>query len=694
MMNSKGLFLVSPNFGHPRILNIDRELTKQDFKTDLLIITHIKNPEKVKELLTDNIKFIPIFEYKWKLEQLLEKRGLKEKTKNIWKKIKTVFLFTKKEKGFEISIEELDKFGNKQVRVIKIKKIDLKKIKPRAFRGTPIIPKIVNLKLTTPIKINSSIYIDDQYCNPQNYLRKLEAFGNLEYFYTITLEFNLTDEILDFLSNRNFIMFDILFANSNLDKKVNYHAIVISKNDWKNINIVQATDLHIAKRNDEMFNKINNMYHKLRNKNVKKINQIKTNPPKSNDKADIRKSLFKIDLLFKKRLINPNNLFRRFVKIINKKVINNKIDFVIITGDIVDFTNVSSSNHKIIFAYENSNWKTFKDILLNIDQIKKEGIEKSEEILCPIFTIPGNHDYRPWQYDLNWGGMYKRVGLKKIEAQALKEEYSASPIRAILKSENALEGYLSEINASLDYYLKLANFLFIFLNTGADSYKKMTDFLSGSPSLTGLTQKQITFLNNIIKTTFNEKLQIILCLHAPPINTREKRGILSRIKKKFKKIIKIRIDQFKESKFKSLKRKREKSRIDDKFNIKYGTISSNWEKLINFCYDYCTLTISGHTHMLNEYRLKKSLQNSSYDKKEKDSSIAVFYDDYSEICINNVSIQRYSPFIVQTPALGLKSFKRIGKLGAYREIIIKDGKLTSFQVNYFSKNYLLIRKKL
>jgi len=56
MMNSKGLFLVSPNFGHPRILNIDRELTKQDFKTDLLIITHIENPKKVKELLTNNIK--------------------------------------------------------------------------------------------------------------------------------------------------------------------------------------------------------------------------------------------------------------------------------------------------------------------------------------------------------------------------------------------------------------------------------------------------------------------------------------------------------------------------------------------------------------------------------------------------------------------------------------------------------------
>ena len=92
-------------------------------------------------------------------------------------------------------------------------------------------------------------------------------------------------------------------------------------------------------------------------------------------------------------------------------------------------------------------------------------------------------------------------------------------IRAILKSEKALTGYLSEINASLDYYLKLGNFLFIFLNTGADSYKKMKDFISGRASLTGLTQKQIKFLNNIIKSKFNKKLQIFLCLHAPPINT-------------------------------------------------------------------------------------------------------------------------------------------------------------------------------
>jgi DNA repair exonuclease SbcCD nuclease subunit len=673
--------LVSPNIGHPKILNIDSELTKKYFKTNLLIITQIENPKELRELLFDNIKLIPIFDYKWKLEQLLEKRGLRDKVKHLWKKIKSFFSFKKKERGFEISIEELDKFGNKNIRIKKMKKKDLKKLKPRAFRGIPIIAKLKNLISTIPTKIDDSTYIDDQYCKPQNYLRKLKVFGNLEYFYTVTLEFYITDEILAFLSKRDFIMFDIIFENSNFEKKINYHAIFISKNDWKNIIVVQATDLHVAKRNDEMFNKINHMYRNLRNKNIEKINQIENKSPKLKDKNDLRESLYKIDLSFKKRLINPNNLLRKFVKKINKKVINNKIDFLVITGDIVDFTNTSSneSNQNNIFAYQKSNWKIFKDIILNINQINRKGIKNSEEILCPFYSIPGNHDYRPWQYDLNWGGIHKKVGLKKEEAKALKEEYSASPIKAILKSENALKGYLSEINSSLDYYLELNNFLFIFLNTGSDSYKKTIDFLSGSPSLTGLTQKQIKFLYNLIKSKFRKNIQVFLYLHAPPINTREKRGILSRIKKKFKKKIKITLEQFKETK---LKRKDEKKRIDKKFNIKYGTISSNWEKLFNFCYDYCTLILSGHTHRFNEYRLEKLLKNRLNHREEKESQIAVFYDDYSKIYKNVKQIEKHKPFIVQTPPLGFKSYKKSSKVGAYREILIKNGKLSSFQVKY------------
>jgi hypothetical protein len=45
-------------------------------------------------------------------------------------------------------------------------------------------------------------------------------------------------------------------------------------------------------------------------------------------------------------------------------------------------------------------------------------------------------------------------------------------------------------------------------------------------------------------------------------------------------------------------------------------------------------------------------------------------------------IEKHKPFIVQTPPLGFKSYKKSSKVGAYREILIKNGKLSSFQVKY------------
>ncbi|MFW9821143.1 MAG: metallophosphoesterase, partial [Candidatus Thorarchaeota archaeon] len=656
-MKSNTLFLVNPNLGHPKVLNINNNFSQQNFETGLLIISDIDDVLEIKKDLENKIKFIPILDYKWKLEQIIKKKGLKERIKSLFKTIIKFFSIKKKVKFIEIPIEELDKFGNQKRWIEKIKKKDIKKINPRAFRSSAIIVKILKVESTYLTKINNPIYIKDQYCKPQEILRKLNVFGRLANFYVVNIEFSLTDEILQFLKEKTFVMFDILFKNSDHSNSINYHSLIVSRNNWNEFKILQATDLHLAKRNDEMYSKIDKMYRDIRKENIKKINKIKNNNSKSEEKKNIKKTLEKIDLSFRKRLINPNNLFRIFIKEVNKRVINNEVDFVFVTGDIVDFSvkSLVSPKAKNIFEFEQSNWKFFKNILLNINQPQGKGIKQTEEILCPIFTILGNHDYRPWQYDLKWGGIYKKVGLKKKEARVLKEEYSASPIKAILKSEHSLKGYLREINPSLDFYLNLGSFILIFINTGADSYKKMTDFISGSPSLTGITQRQVEFLNNIIKYKFNKNFKVILCLHAPPVNTKFKRSLFNRIKKIYKKLMRIKIEQFKESKFKNLKRKRDKSRIDDKFNIRFGTISSNWEKLIRFCSDYCTLTISGHTHLLNEYRLEKI-----FNKNE--TSIAVYYDDYSKIYNNKELIEAHNPFIVQTPALGLKSFKKSTKI--------------------------------
>jgi Icc-related predicted phosphoesterase len=474
------------------------------------------------------------------------------------------------------------------------------------------------------------------------------------------LEFSLNEEIIDFLFDYEFIMFDTIYNSDNFKPKINNHSLVITKNDWKSINIIQVTDLHLAERNDQMLKKVKKMY---KNKRLEISNE----------------KLTKLTSSVEKRLINPNNLFRKFIKEMNKRVLENEIDFIFITGDIVDFSipSYQSPHQENLFDYEKSNWKIFKDIILHMNSPTNEIIEESEELLCPIFTIPGNHDYRPWQYDLNWGGIYKKVGLKKIEAQAIKNEYSASPIKAILKSEKALNGYLTEINASLDYSLKFDKSIFIFLNSGADSYREITDFVRGNPSLTGVSKKQIKFIKNIVNFTETNNHQVILSIHGPPINTPLKRGIISRFKKLFKKSALTSIDQFKESKFKKINKKKEKVRIDNKFNINYGTVSANWEELINFCYNYCILTLSGHTHILNEYRLQRINEN-----KNDDFSIAVFYDDYSDTCINTRKIKKKAPFIVQTPALGFRSYKKPGRVGGFREIKIKNNKLYSFKVKY------------
>lgn len=667
-MNSNSLFIVNPNLGHPKILNINSNITIKKYSLELLFITNMSDPTELQRDLIDNVKLIPILNFKWKIEKIIEKRGFWKKIKNFWNKIKNFFSGKKLGKEYKISITEYEKTGKKKSYTKKFKKKEIKKFKPRSFRSEPIDTKILKVDSVSTIQIDNLAYIKDQYCSPQKYLLRLKEFQDLNYFYKAFLEFSLNDEIIEFLSDNNFLMFDIMYNGNFTDKKINYHSFVITKNDWKNINIVHATDLHLAKRNDQMFKKIIEMY---KNRQINFPNEKLINSTRS----------------FKKRLINPNNLFRNFIKEMNERVLKNEIDFIFITGDIVDFTIKSNQtpNQENIFEYEKSNWKIFKNIVLHINPPNDEGIKESEELLCPIFTIPGNHDYRPWQYDLNWGSLYKKVGLKKIEAQALKDEYSASPIKAILKSEKALDGYLLEINASLDYSLKFGSLLCVFLNTGADSYKQITDFVRGSPSLTGINKKQIRFLENIINNDFTKDDQIILSMHAPPVNTRLKRSIISRIKKLFKKEMKTDLDQFKESNFRNVNDIQTKARIDNKFNIAYGTISSNIEELIDFCYNYTILTISGHTHIQNEYRLQKLDSNQNKNNEIRTPNIAIYYDDYSKIYKNAKISENNGPFIVQTPALGFISFKKPGKEGGFRDIKIRKGKLSSFQVKYVKK---------
>ena len=690
--------VVNPNLGHPKFLQIDKELINNDLQINLLFVSDINDPKEFERSIRDQIRLIPLLEYKWKMKIILErqKKYLKKKRKKdgFWSRFK----LSRKKK------EKTSKSGktskSKLKKVFQLAEERLRKIKPRAFRGDKIKPSILDVN---PVDVKTITDLDyDEFCSPQNYLNKNNVYQNLRRYYKVLIEFTLTEEVLEFLKRRNFVMFDINQKSEKGKKRINYHSIVVSKQEWKNFNFVHATDLHLAERNDKIYEIIKKWTRFLTREDQERYleEQKKELEKIENDEDSLMLPHFSKPL--KRRLVNPNNQMRKFIKIMNKKVLQNDLDFISLTGDLVDFTVLSKlPKENRVFDYDHSNWKIFKEIILNLPQKKRRGMNRGEELLCPIFTITGNHDYRPFHYDLRWAGLYRKIGLKAIEALALNDKLVAFPITAIMKSSRALNGYLSEINPSLDYSFKLGNNNFIFLNTGSDSFKHFADLISGHPSLTGLTNMQINYLENLINYKIQKDDNTFLFLHGPAINPKRKIGFFKKFKRKFKrklgKLLLTKIDEFRESVLSKFEKKPSKIRIDGKFNVKYGTVATNWEKLITFCKDFCILTMSGHTHALKEFRLDNPDDFKSYvfdappfNLKKIENPAAIFYDTYSELYKNAEDIESYAPFVVQTPALGLGGFRDPKLTGAYREVKVEDGKLTSFEVKYLHRFGLLL----
>jgi len=701
------IHIAKPNLGYPFFLNTDSKVLENTYVTKILIVTNITRADACEMLIKDRLELVPILDYKLELRFLLEKKleeqkkkqkeikKAKKRGKGFWSWLKGLFGRKRKKPVSEEELTKLTLQGKKIASEIEDIERKYDKLAPRIYRGDPISAKIMEITPVTPLEIHNSEYLHEQE-RPQGYLIKFKTFGTDYFYYRVSIRFLLNEEVLGFLEHRNFVMFDLTLNLPDQEKLINYHSLVISKQDWNNFKFVHATDLHLADRNDRIFGIVKAWTETKIAKNVgsffKKAKKFFTMKPSGEN--ILQKPL-------RKRLINPNNQFRKFIKDVNKRVLKNEIDFVALTGDLIDFTllsqlsvykNLKEIKKFLTFEYKDSNWQIFKNIVLNIPPPEKlRGVLKGQEILCPIFTIPGNHDYRPYAYDLTWAGMYRKIGLNAAEAAALNDLMSATPATAIAKTPLALKGYCSQINSALDFYFKLGTNIFIFLDSGSDSFKNLRDFISGHPSLTGLSHRQIGFLENVINYKFQKEDNIFLFLHGPPLNTGERRSMIKRIQRRFGKEIKTEIDEFKESVNKKKHKKVSKYRIDGKFNVKYGTVSRNWEQLIKFCKNFTVLTLSGHTHKLREYRLDVPEQKTKvYDAppfslKKLENPAAVFYDIYSEYYTNPNNIEKDGPFVVQTPALGLGGFKNPKLAGGYRVISVEKGKLASFQVEYLGR---------
>jgi len=692
----KNALLISPNLGHPLFLNIDDNLENQEFELKLLFVSNLDSSAQFEEYIKDSISLTPILEYKWKLLEYLE-RFEKERKRGIWSRFKSIFKRDKKEKLEEETPIEGGLTDSKGVKFDIIATEKITKLRPRAFRGDEIKPIVLKVEDASFYEIDNPRF--DNYNNPQNYLIKHEIYGSLNKYYTATINFNLSNEVIKFLTSFNFIMFDIGFSQHDKKERINYHSIVVSKNEWIDFKFFHATDLHLAERNDRIYEIVRKWKTLVRKSDVSDIVAQSAKALSFVQRLLMKQPEEKVKTVkaLHKRYVNPNNNFRNFIKLTNKQVMQNDLDFIVLTGDLIDFAVLSKIDREkrknLDFDYEDSNWRIFKEIVLNLPQEKRRGMVSGEEILCPLFTVVGNHDFRNYHYDLRWGNLYKKIGLTGDEAIALNDELLANPIGSITKSFRSLKAYLREINSSLDYYLKLGENNLIFLNSGSDSFKNIIDFVSGHPSVTGLTNKQIKYLENIANTEIKSGSNTFLLIHGPPINPKQNISSFKRFSlSKNPPDILTSIDQFKESILAKLGKKGSSARIDGKFDVKYGTISSNWAKLLKFCLDFCILTLSGHTHQLKEFRLSNpqnlttvTLINRPYSLEKLEIPAAIFYDLYSEQTNTPEEVELKAPYVVQTPALGLGSYFKPALAGAFREIIVKKGKLASFKVEHIKR---------
>ena len=77
--NPRTLRIVKPNLGNPLVLEIDPGLKKRKFIVKLLVVSDLTNSRLVEDKIKNNIKLIPILDYKLELKFLLDKKKTSRK---------------------------------------------------------------------------------------------------------------------------------------------------------------------------------------------------------------------------------------------------------------------------------------------------------------------------------------------------------------------------------------------------------------------------------------------------------------------------------------------------------------------------------------------------------------------------------------------------------------------------------------
>ncbi len=476
------------------------------------------------------------------------------------------------------------------------------------------------LKLIEITKLNKNI-TENNLLNEENciifdlhytILKEEEIIGEKNEIFKIVFEISdiRSIETLFKESERNLLLFDIIHRVPNRNEEIiNFHSLTLFNKDLENLKFIHATDLHVARRNDFLSNFLKERT-RQKVKNQKKSRKIPTTTNEFILKRDFDfKKGFQLYRFKELRTAkyNFNYHLRKLISFVN----DNKFDFILLGGDLVDYVELANFDED----YKN-NFHVLFDILLGLNKglnkppflvTDKEYIN-SKEILCPIFTIPGNHDYRRGHYSIKFGNIHKIFGVTKKDIKNYEDSIDFSYIKALYSKRRFLKDYFMYLNPNLNFKIKIGDFNFIFLDTGRDSIADIHDLIRGAPSTRGLKDYQIDLLRAYIKLCGDE--QIIIVMHTPPVSPNL--SILKR--RKYRKKLKLRYRKLKWSDFyeDNLRKKLGSSRLDTLFNLKYETIMYNWADLLKIFIGSdeiikrkVDLILCGHTHTIKEFRLKE-----------------------------------------------------------------------------------------
>jgi 3',5'-cyclic AMP phosphodiesterase CpdA len=178
------------------------------------------------------------------------------------------------------------------------------------------------------------------------------------------LTFSLSNENARRLRDR--ILYDILLRLPNgRYTVVSHHAVYVSNSNWKDFSIIHVTDIHVAKRIDQLHNKLRRLA--------------------SNGR--LREGL--------KQFHNWNDNFSTFIKYANRLHERKQLDLIIATGDLIDYLYEEGDRNKHL----GGNFAFFKSLILGQGKFS-DGATLREELRVPIYTTLGNHDYRSNPYRL------------------------------------------------------------------------------------------------------------------------------------------------------------------------------------------------------------------------------------------------------------------------------------------------------